>query len=106
MTIVQPIRLDENVERLIELKSREEHMSKSTVLRQFIYMGIEEYALQLCAAGRLSLSKCVELLNRSIWELLDLAKQKDIIIGISEEAMKESDETTTILIKKMRKNLK
>lgn len=103
MAIVQPIRLDENVERLIELKSREEHMSKSNVLRQFIYGGIEDYALQLCAEGRLSLSKCAELLNRSIWELLDLAKQKDIKLIIDEEAMEESMETTNMLIKKLKK---
>ena len=103
MTIVQPIRLAENVERLIELKSREEHMSKSNVLRQFIYEGIEDYALQLCAAGRLSLSKCAELLNRTIWELVDLAKQKDIKLTIDEEAIKESSETTNMLIKRLRK---
>ena len=100
MTIVQPIRLDENVEILIELKSREEHTSKSNVLRQFVYTGIEEYALQLCSAGSLSLSKCAQLLDRSIWELLDLAKRKDISLAINEESMKQSNETATALIKK------
>lgn len=100
MTIVQPIRIDENIERLIELKSREEHTSKSNVLRYFVYTGIEEYALALCAAGRLSLSKCAELLNKSIWELLDLAKRKNIPLTIDKEAMKQSDETASAFIKK------
>ena len=66
MTIVQPVRLSEKLGPLIDLKSKEEHLSKSVIIRKFVYDKLEDYALDLCDRGRLSIGKAAELLDTTI----------------------------------------
>ncbi len=85
MTHVQPLRIEENILKVAELRSREEHTSKTAAIKQFLYSGVEEYVLRLCSQGRLSIGKAAEILHRSIYDLQESARQKGIELGITAE---------------------
>lgn len=102
MTLIQPVRLSEKIKPLIDLKTKEEHLSRSVVIKQFVYEGLEEYALKLCEKGRLSIGKVAEILDRSVYDIQEMAKEKGIILSAIEELAEESGETTKRLIKKLK----
>ena len=90
MTQVQPLRIEENIMKLAELRSKEENTNKTTVIKQFLYSGAEEYLLKLCSLGRVSIGKAAELLYKSIYGMQESAKQKGIEIGITEDEYSKS----------------
>ena len=64
--------------------------------------GLEEYALELCEKGRLSIGKAAEILDRSVYDLLEMAKEKGFTLSATKEAAKKSGETAERLIKKLK----
>lgn len=84
-TVTYPLRIPKDIMAIIEMRSKEEYIEKSAVLRQILYKEIEEYLLRLCAKGKISIGKVAEILNKSIYELLDSAKEKGIGLGATEE---------------------
>ena len=90
MSYVQPLRIDENLSNVAELRSKEEHTSKTTALKQFLYSGVEEYLLKLCSQGRLSIGKAAEILHKSIYELQESARQRGIELGTTKKEYEES----------------
>lgn len=102
MTIIQPVRLSEKLKPLIDLKSREEHLSRSMVIRKFVYDKLEEYALYLCQRGRLSIGKAAEILDTTVYDLQDTAKERGIVLSATEEAYGDSKKTIERLIKKLK----
>ena len=90
MSQVQPLRIDEDMLKVIELRSKDEHTSKTTAIKQFLYNGAEEYLLKLCSQGRISIGRVAELLHKSIYALQESAKQKGIGLGITAKAYNES----------------
>lgn len=83
MAQVQPLRIEENILKLAELKSKDENTSKTTAIKQFLYTGAEEYLLKMCSHGRISIGKAAELLHKNIYALQDSARQKGIELGIT-----------------------
>jgi|SRR3989338_305403 len=90
MSQVQPLRIDENLLKIVELKSKDENTSKTTAIKQFLYIGVEEYLLRLCSQGRISIGKAAELLHKSIYDLQESAKQKGIELGITKKEYEKS----------------
>lgn len=85
MAHVQPLRIEENILRMADLRSKEEHTSRTAAIKQFLHSGVEEYVLRLCSQGRLSIGKAAEILHRSIYDLQESARQKGIELGITPE---------------------
>ena len=83
MTQVQPLRIEEDILKVVELRSKDEHTTKTAVIKQFIYSGAEEYLLRLCSQGRISIGKAAEILHKSIYDLQESAKRKGIELGIT-----------------------
>ena len=104
MTLIQPVRLSEKIKPLIDLKTKEEHLSRSVVIKQFVYDGLEEYALELCSKGRLSIGKAADILDRSVYDIQEMAKEKGILLSADEKAAEESEAATRKLIKKLKKS--
>ena len=102
MTIVQPVRLSEKLGPLIDLKSKEEHLSKSVIIRKFVYDKLEDYALDLCDRGRLSIGKAAELLDTTIYDLQEKAREKGIVLSAAEDAHEVSRKTVDRLVKKLK----
>lgn len=97
MAIVQPLRIEDDIISIVELKSREEHVNKTTAIKQFLYSGIEEYLLKLCSQGRISIGKTAEILKRSIYDVQELARKKNIKLGITAEDYEKSKKTAKLL---------
>ena len=102
MTIVQPVRLSEKLGPLIDLKSKEEHLSKSLIIRKFVYDKLEDYALDLCDRGRLSIGKAAELLDTTIYDLQEKAREKGIVLSAAEGAHEVSRKTVDRLVKSLK----
>ena len=83
MAQVQPLRIEEDILKLAELRSKDEHTTKTMAIKQFLYSGAEEYLLRLCSHGRISIGKAAEILHKSIYDLQESAKQKGIELGIT-----------------------
>ena len=60
MTIVYPMKIEEEIMPIIELKGKEEHSNKAVVLKQLLYKGLEGYILDLIAKGRLLLERLLK----------------------------------------------
>ena len=103
MTLIQPVRLSEKIKPLLDLKTKEEHISRSAILKQFVYGGLEEYALELCAKGRLSAGRAAEILGISIYDIQEMAKEKGIILSATGEAAEKREETGERLVKQLKK---
>ncbi len=83
MTQVQPLRIEDEILKLVELRSKDEHTTKTTAIKQFLYSGVEEYLLRLCSQGRISIGKAAEILHKSIYDLQESAKKRGIELGIT-----------------------
>mgnify|MGYP001024619993 CR=1 FL=1 len=94
-----PLRIPENLITLARLRSNEEHVNQSTALKQLLYTGAESYILELLRKGRISIGRAAELLDKTIYDIYRLAKEKDIKLGVTEAYYIKSKETTKKLIK-------
>ena len=83
MTQVQPLRIEEEILKVAELRSKDEHTNKTTAIKQFLHSGAEEYLLRLCSHGRISIGKAAEILHKSVYDLQESAKRKGIELGIT-----------------------
>ena len=98
MTTVQPLRIEENIGEIVELKSKDEHISKTTAIKQFLYNGVEDYLLKLCSQGRISIGKVAEILKKSIYDVQEEARQKNIKLGVTAEDYEKSRKITKLLV--------
>jgi len=93
-----PLRIPTNLLKLAEARSSEEHIDKSTALRQLMYKGAEDYILELISKGRLSVSRGAELLDTSVHEVYRLAKKKGVEIGATMDQYEEGEKTAEEVI--------
>ncbi len=98
MTQVQPLRIEEDILNLAEIRSKDEHTTKTAAIKQFLYSGAEEYLLKLCSKGRISIGKAAEILHKSIFDLQESAKNKGIQLGITAKEYNESKKFARDLI--------
>jgi len=88
-----PLRIPEGVLQLAELRGYEERTDKATVLRQWLYATAEEYAFKRLAEGRLTLSQTAELLDLSVYDVQQKARERGVELGGTAEQYRQSLET-------------
>ena len=88
-----PLRIPRNLIELANLRTKEEHVDKSTALRQLLYMGAQDYVLELYSIGRISLSKAAELLDTSTLDVLRIAGERSLPNGATNTQQEKSRET-------------
>ena len=88
-----PLRIPTGLLELAELRSREEHIDRATALRQWLYVGAEEYVLDRLSTGRLTLSRAAELLEMSVYDVQHLACKRGVPIGATGEQYQTARET-------------
>lgn len=86
-----------NLLELANLKTKEEHVDRSTAFRQLLYMGAQDYVIKLYKTGRVSLSKAAELLDTTTFEIMRLAQEQGILTGCTEEQQDKSYKTASSL---------
>jgi len=90
MTRPYPLRIPEGVLQLAELRGREERTDKTTVLRQWLYIAAEEYAFKRLAEGRLTLSQTAELLDLSVYDVQQKARERGMELGATAEQYRQA----------------
>jgi hypothetical protein len=93
MTRPYPLRIPEDVLQFAELRGHEERTEKTTVLRQWLYAGAEEYAFKRLVEGRLTLSQTAELLNLSVYDVQQKARERGMELGATAEQYRQAIET-------------
>lgn len=93
-----PLRIPNNLMKLAEARSSEEHVDKSTALRQLMYKGAEDYILELISKGRISVSRGAELLDTNVHEIYRLAKKKGVEIGATVDQYEKGEKTAEDVI--------
>ncbi len=93
-----PLRIPTNLLKLAEARSAEEHIDKSTAMRQLMYKGAEDYIVELISRGRLSVSRGAELLDTSVHEIYRLAKKKGVEIGATIDQYEKGEKTAEEVI--------
>jgi hypothetical protein len=91
-TKVVPLRIPEHLDELASLSAREEHTDKATALRQWLHKGAALYVLNLVAEGRISKGRAAEVLEVSIYDILNLAQTYGIELGPTDEQIRQSSE--------------
>ena len=99
-TISYPLRIPQELLTLAKLRAKEEYLDQTTALRQLLYLGAEEYVLNLVESGRIAIGKAAELLNLTIQDIQRLAEKHGIQLGATTEQQKKSTETMRKLLKK------
>ena len=89
-TVAYPLRIPEEILTLAKLRSKEEYVDQSTVIRQLLYLRAEEYILGLVESGRISIGKAAELLKISIQDISRLAQKHGVCLGATVEQQKKS----------------
>ena len=97
-TISYPLRIDERIMPLVDIKAKDEYIDKSTALRKLLYKGVEDYLLELYEEGRISIGKTAEMLNKSVYEVQRLIQKKGIKMEHSPSIYKKSRETAKKLL--------
>ncbi len=92
-----PLRIPKNILELALFRTKEEHIDKSTALRQLLYIGAQDYVLDMYKKGRVSLSKAAELLDVSTFDILRLVQDKGIQLGATDKQQGKSRDTAAEL---------
>jgi len=91
-TTPYPLRISDDVLVISKLRAEEEHVDQATALRQFLHIGMEEFIVQLVAAGRISIGKAVELLKTTHYDLYHIAQKHGIKLSATPEQARHSRE--------------
>lgn len=92
-SISYPIRVPKQIMELAEIRVKEEHVDKTTAIKQLLYSGAEKYAMQLYKDGRISLSMAARLLDKSTHDVLLLAEKHWIKTGATIKQQEASEKT-------------
>lgn len=92
-TISYPLRFDEHIMDVVNLRVTQEYVDKTTALRQLLYKGVEDYVMQLYAEGRISLTAIAELLGKSVHDIIRIADQRNIKIKHDEAIIEKGKKT-------------
>ena len=98
--------ITEGLDEIAALVSGEQGTDKSALLGQWIRQGAELAALSLIAEGKLSRGYAAELLSLSAWDCIELGERRGVILGPSEEQVRQSYENAQRLIQEQRSDRK
>lgn len=97
------LRLSESLAALADLVGQQ-RTDRSTMLRQWLYVGAEEQAVKMVSEGRLSIGRAAELLELTHYDIYRIARAKGIELGGTSEQYQESLEGAARLLAGSRKH--
>jgi len=81
-------RVNEELLREIELVSKVEGLDKSSAIKKLLLEGLKkwklDYAIKLYKEEKVSIWKAARIANISIWELIEIIKEKNITLNLDE----------------------
>ncbi len=86
-------RAPDSLAKEIEILAKEEHLDRSSLIRRLLAEAVEEKrkrkALRLYAEGKVSMGKAASIAKISIWEMMDLIRDKGLHIDYGSEELLE-----------------
>ena len=79
------IDVPKNIENILDLCSREEHIDRMSVLKQMLCDGVESYLVNQYSSGKVSKGKLAELLNLDIYGVNEVLERHHVKASISYE---------------------
>ena len=79
------IDVPKNIENILDLRSREEHIDRMSVLKQMLWDGVESYLVNQYSSGKVSKGKLAELLNLDIYGVNEVLEKYHVKSSISYE---------------------
>lgn len=79
------IDIPKNIDRVLDMRSREEHVDKVSLLKQMLWNGVESYLVDQYPSGRISKDKLAEMLSLDIYDVNELLEKHHVKSGISYE---------------------
>ena len=106
MTLIST-RLPDDLKKYLKLYAEKERIGMSIAMRKILEMGIKEArlkdALEKLREHKITLGKAAELAAVSIWEMMDIVKEKKIDwLGITSEDIDRDFEIAMKLSKKIK----
>lgn len=92
-SVSYPLRIDEKIVELANIKARDEYTDRSTALRKLLYQGVEDYVVDLYADGRLSIGKVAEILEKSIYDVHRILLKRGLKVEHDEKIHEASIKT-------------
>ena len=93
MTKILTTRAPDGLVREIEALAREENLDKSALIRRLLAQALQEKrkekALELYRKGKVSFGKAASIAKISIWEFMDLVREKGLHIDYGSEELFE-----------------
>lgn len=89
-TTPHPLRISDDILELSKVRAQDEHTDQATALRQMLYLGAEEYLLDLVSEARMSIGRAAEILKKNVADLHLAAKRHGIPIGATSEQAAKS----------------
>ncbi|WP_456474200.1 UPF0175 family protein [Candidatus Pyrohabitans sp.] len=88
------VRVDKNVEKFISDVMNKEGLDKSTTIRKLLDKGIKQWrlerAIDALRSGKVTISKAAEIAGVSLYEMIDIVREKKIdYIHISKADLEE-----------------
>jgi len=86
-------RVEKEVEEEVAMVMQVEKVDKATAVRKLLKMGVKEWrlelALELLTEGKATVWKAAETAKIPLWDMVDVIKQRKIILPISAEDIVE-----------------
>lgn len=79
------IDVPKNIDNILDLRSREEHIDRISVLKQMLWDGVESYLVNQYSSGKLSKGKLAELLDLDIYDVNEVLEKHHVKSTISYE---------------------
>ena len=93
MTKTLTTRASDSLAREIEALAREEQLDRSALIRRLLAEALQEKrklkALELYREGKVSMGKAASIAKVTIWEMLDLVREKGLHIDYGSEELYE-----------------
>lgn len=104
MEKVTALRLPKDIKAVIEERVKEERLDRSSVMRQFLAIGVREYkkqkAVELYKAEKVSLSKAAEIAGMNVYDMIDLLIKSGVRSDYTIEDMKRERKLIEKMLKK------
>ena len=95
MSAVKTIRLPKSLTRAILHRVRAENVDESTAIRQLLALGVQDYAVKLYSAGKVTLNEAAALANLSLREMVDVLLAHGVKGNITLDQQMKAIEFTT-----------
>ncbi len=99
-------RIPEDIEKELQWYAEKEKLGVTIALRKILEKGIKEvkleYALELYKKGKISLMKTGELAGISLWEILEIVRERKIPMRYTIEDAEKDLETAKNLSKRLK----